>query len=149
MTEQSIEFPFEHPAAKQAKQLFLTLKVYSDDDYRRLARRDRYLWDIEWFEAEIMNGGMDQYFSNSAGDHIAECLEALDAIGARLSYQLLKKACSLFPAGRPSPTREIRQKQLRDVSGEKYLDDLIQGRIELDLYRRMMDYYQNADPAGA
>jgi hypothetical protein len=146
-----VEFPFQHPAAKEANRLFRTLEVFSEDDYLKLPRRDRYVWDISWFEAEVMNGGVDQYLFNSAGDHARGCLEALQAIGAKQSYSLLKQACDLFPQGQPSPNREERIKQLdqiRKLPGDKHVDDMISGQIEIDLYQRLLDYYHNADPKG-
>jgi hypothetical protein len=93
-----------------------------------------------------MNGGVDQYFYNSAGDHGVECLEALNAIGATQSYALLKQACDFFPDGRPSAERDVRERQLHDLVGPKHIDDLISGQIEVDLYQHMLDYYRNADP---
>jgi hypothetical protein len=144
--ERPIEFPFQHPVAEEAREAFLRLEVYSEDDYRKLPRRDRYLWDVEWFEAEVMNGGVDQYFYNSTGDHAMECLEALNAIGAEAAYELLRRSCDLFPDKTPSSDREQRQAQLREVTGERHLDDLVEGEIEVDLYQRMMDYYHKADP---
>jgi hypothetical protein len=142
------EFPFEHPAAEEARRLFLKLDVRSEKDYRALRQRDRYLWDVTWFETEVMNGGMDQYFYNSAGDHAAECCEALLAIGATESCEALQEACALFPNGCPSPDREIRIAQMKAIRGNKYLDDLIsEGDIEVDLYELMMGFYRNAEAA--
>ena len=37
---------------------------------------------IEALEAEVNNGGFDQYFYNSAGDNTAETIQALETIGA-------------------------------------------------------------------
>lgn len=146
MPSPTLQFPFQHPAAQEARKIFLTLPVYSEDDYRKMSRRDRYLWDVKWFEAEVMNGGVDQYFYNSAGDHSEECLEALKAIGATQTYDLLKQACALFPGGRPNADHEVRQRQLHELVGEKNIDDLISGEIEVDLYQRMLSYYHDADP---
>jgi hypothetical protein len=143
-----MEFPFQHPAAAEANRIFLTLEVHSEEDYRKLPRRDRYLWDVSWFEAEVMNGGVDQYFFNSAGDHAKDCLEALNGIGAEQSHTLLKRACDLFPEGCPSETHEVRRKQLRALVGTNHIDDLVDGEIEVDLYQRMLDYYHKADPKG-
>jgi hypothetical protein len=117
-----------------------------EQDYRDLPRRDRYLWDVSWFETEVMNGGVDQYFYNSAGDHAHECLEALNAIGAEQSHTLLKRACDFFPEGRPSANRGVRQKQLKELARPKHIDDLIDGEIEVDLYQHILDYYHKADP---
>jgi Domain of unknown function (DUF4375) len=146
--DQAPQFAFQHPAAKEVKRLFLTLDVQSEADYRQLPRRDRYLWDVSRFEAEVMNGGVNQYFFNPAGDHAAGCLEALTGIGAKRSHGLLKHACDLFPAGRPSADRSVRQQQLLAMSGGKHVDDLISGEIEVDLYQHMLNYYKSADPKG-
>lgn len=147
MSDPDPKFPFEHPDAKEANRIFLTLEVYSENDYRNLPRRDRCLWDVSWFETEVMNGGVDQYFYNSAGDHAAECLEALEAINAKGSSGLLKLACDLFPEGRPSPNREDRQEQLRQIVGDSgHIDDLIEGEIEYELYQLMLGYYRRTDP---
>ncbi len=147
MSDPDPKLPFEHPAAKEVKRIFLTLEVYSENDYRNLPRRDRHVWDVSWFETEVMNGGIDQYLYNSAGDHAAECLEALEAIGAKRSFGLLKRICDLFPEGQASPNREDRQKQLRQLVGETgQIDDLIEGEIEYELYQLMLDYYRKTDP---
>lgn len=55
------EFPFDHPAAGRAPELFLALNVTSEDVYRALPLRERYPVDVTAFEAEVMNGGIDQY----------------------------------------------------------------------------------------
>ncbi len=146
MPERPVELPFQHPAAKEIHGIFVTLDVVSEESYRRLSRRDRYVWDVGWFETEVMNGGVDQYLSNSTGDHAAQCLEALAAIGAEKSYGLLKQTCELFPGGMPNSDRETRQQQLRDLRGGKNLDDLIEGDLEVDLYQHLLDYYRGADP---
>jgi hypothetical protein len=135
------ESAFEHPAAKEANKVFLTLEVYSEEDYRKLPLRDRYVWDICWFEVEITNGGMDQYLLNSAGDNAGECLEALEAIGAKQAYRLLKNAFDLFPDGRPSADRDVRESQMQRLAGANRIDDMIHGEIEVDLYQRLLDYY--------
>jgi len=148
MSERPIEFPFQHPAAGEAGHIFHALAVYTEAAYRALPQRDRYLYDVVWFENEVMNGGVDQYLYNSGGDHAAECLEALAAIGAMESYDLLSQACRLFPDAMPSANWTVRREQRQKIAGENYVDDLISGEIEPDLYQRLMSYYRKADPEG-
>ena len=138
-------YPFEHPAAKEASKLFKALNVNGEDDYRRLPMRDRIIHDVTWFEIEVMNGGVDQYLSNSIGDHAAECLESLDAIGAKQSHALLKHACKLFPQGMPPRNWELRQEQLRKIVGNETLDDRLAGEIEVDLYKLLLDHVRQLD----
>ena len=147
---EAIESPFQHPAFAETHRLFLNLQVHSEEDYHKLSRRDSYLWDVHWFETEVSNGGVDQYLSNSSGDHAVECLEALQAIGAVKSHRLLKHACELFPNARPSVDREVRRQQLRQIATiPTYLDDLIEGELDAELYRMLLDYYRAAEPAGS
>ncbi|QSX38194.1 DMP19 family protein [Shewanella sedimentimangrovi] len=71
---------------------------------------------IDELEAEINNGGFDQFFFNSAGDHTEETIQALLTIGANHTANILKKAACKFPGGMPPKDRNIRQELLEDVS---------------------------------
>ena len=84
--------PYEHPAAEKVRKIFETLDVTSEGRYRELPKRDRYVWDVRWFETEAMNGGLDQFLWNTTGDHTQETLEALKAIGATESHAALLAA---------------------------------------------------------
>ncbi len=64
---------------------------------------------------EVNNGGLDQYFFNSSGDTSATALEGLTAMGVDDATQILRKACALFGPSGPSPNRQVRQRQLRDL----------------------------------
>jgi Domain of unknown function (DUF4375) len=134
--------PVSAPRRQRSESTFPHARSLLGRRLRQASRRDRYVWDISWFEAEAMNGGVDQYLFNSAGDHARGCLEALQAIGAKQSYSLLKQACDLFPQGQPSANREERIKQLdqiRKLPGDKHVEDMISGQIEVDLYERLLD----------
>lgn len=137
-------YPFEHPAAEKIRRLFLELPSLP---YERLSDPQKALWDVRWFEIEVMNGGFDQYFYNSAGSHWAQCLNALKLIGAEQSYRLLKRMCDLFPEGRPSDDRTIRREQLRTLVGNNTLDDVFPSdqNLEPDLYQRLLDYYLSVE----
>jgi hypothetical protein len=142
------ELPMDHPAAEDAHRLMyaLTYRVRCEEEYRSLPQRDRYLWDVSWLEKEVMNGGIDQYFWNHTGNHWAECLDALDAIGCKKSCEMLRSACDLFPGRHPSIVEEVRQEQRRAITGEQKLDDMVSGDFEFDLFQRLLDYYHSADP---
>lgn len=146
ISEDMKPLPFEHPATAEVRRLYLALDFHTEEDYRKLSRRDRYLCDVIWFEDQVMNGGVDQFLYNSTGDHVSETLEALKAVGAEEAHRLLKHACDLFPDGRPSANLKTRHDQLREITGPKHIDDLIPGEIEYDLYQHVLDYYHSADP---
>lgn len=65
----------------------------------RLGPAARTLWHVGCFQGEVINGGVSQFFSNSAGNWAHESLVALRQIGASLCVELLEKALSLFPGG--------------------------------------------------
>lgn len=63
----------------------------------RLSPALRTYYFVVRFDGELVNGGMSQFFSNSAGNHSSETLTALREIGAVLSAELLQKALTIFP----------------------------------------------------
>jgi hypothetical protein len=65
----------------------------------RLGPAARSLWHIGCFQGEVINGGVSQFFSNSAGNWAHESLAALRQVGASLCVGLLEKALTLFPDG--------------------------------------------------
>ncbi|MEM6965720.1 MAG: DMP19 family protein, partial [Bacteroidota bacterium] len=48
-------------------------------------------------DGQVSNGGFSQFFFNSTGKFAHETVDALQAIGATESYQLLKEAIPFFP----------------------------------------------------
>ena len=64
---------------------------------------------IDELEAEVNNGGFDQYFYNSAGDNTAETIQALEAIGALHMASIVKRAAAKFPGGMPPKERFAQQ----------------------------------------
>ncbi|MEL4428856.1 DMP19 family protein [Shewanella mangrovisoli] len=73
---------------------------------------------VDELEAEINNGGLDQYFFNSAGDYTEETIQALVKIGAKHTAEIVKKAASKFPGGMPPKNRDARQEILENISPE-------------------------------
>ena len=71
---------------------------------------------IENLEAEVNNGGFDQFFYNSTGDDTAETIQALETIGASRMADIVKRAASKFPGNMPPKDRFARQDVLLQVS---------------------------------
>ena len=140
------DFAFDHPAAERARQLFLRLNVRSEEDYRALSRRERYLLDVTAFEAMLSNGGITGYMHSGDGDHYEECLEALKDIGATDSYQCLSSTCKFFPNERPSKDTDKRRQELDEVI--KKVGDFeaaVPGGPEYELYQLMLNYWDKHD----
>ena len=73
---------------------------------------------VEKLEAEVNNGGFDQFFFNSAGNDSAAILAALEAIGAAKAAAIVRRACAKFPGGMPPSDWFVRQEVLEGVSPE-------------------------------
>lgn len=101
----------EEPAYKLFEQALKT--VFDKDDPRtehlnRLSPVSRLAYLIWCFDGEIHNGGFDQLFVNSLGNHTQEILEGLRLIGAQKSEMLLKEAIAYFPGANPPQDRAKR-----------------------------------------
>jgi hypothetical protein len=70
------------------------------------------VWDLE---ADVNNGGFDQFFFNSAGDRAAQMIAALKIIGAAQMAAIVEEACREFPDGHPAEDRVLRQEQLEPL----------------------------------
>ncbi len=84
----------------------------------RIGKEARLVYLLWCFDGEIHNGGFDQFFFNSLGNHSSEILDYLKQINATKSALLLTKAMEWFPQSNPSSDREKRWVQL-----EKYEDN--------------------------
>jgi len=71
---------------------------------------------IDELESEINNGGFDQFFFNSAGDHTEDMIRALVKIGAVHTADIVSRAASIFPSGMPPKDRDTRQELLEEIS---------------------------------
>lgn len=96
--------------------MFLS-KFKTDDDpgLTSFTVPQRYVMAIEDLEAEVNNGGFDQYFVNSAGDHTADCLAGLQAIGRMDVHAMLTEAMNVFPDGNVPSDRDKRLELLEKI----------------------------------
>ncbi len=78
--------------------------------------RDQVRHLIDELEAEVNNGGFDQFFFNKAGDDAAATIEALALVGASRTADIVRRACAKFPRGMPPADRFARQHLLEEVS---------------------------------
>ena len=81
---------------------------------------------MHMLEAEVNNGGFDQFFLNSSGQFALQTLDALGAIGAPQTKELLQAALALsYPAGYPDDSSEHEETAYDDATLEALhaLDD--------------------------
>lgn len=67
----------------------------------------RWLFAVDWYQAEVNNGGHDQFYSNSTGLVWPDALAGLHAIGAEEAAALLQESADRL-GGSPSLSREER-----------------------------------------
>lgn len=90
---------------------------YAKIGYDKLAQPEKVFVCIWGLEGEVNNGGLDQYYFNSSGDHALDAVSSLEAIGAKHTADVIRQANALFGEKGPSPHRFTRQKQL-DALGD-------------------------------
>lgn len=73
------------------------------DDYENeyktvtnLSKGFQAVYTTFWVEAEVNNGGFNQYFWNSSGQFAIEAVEGFGAIGAPKHADLMKRAVAIF-----------------------------------------------------
>lgn len=105
--------------------------------FAALSRRDQILFLIWWLQADVNNGGFDQYYFNSGSNRAKQAPEALRAIGANGMARIVEAANAVFGADGPPADRNERQVALAALSDNepwakldeqfwKYPDDIFE-----------------------
>lgn len=100
-----------------------------DPRLAELTPGQRALYALRWTDAEVGNGGFDQYFTNSTGYLLPEAQEGARTLGSLEWASLLDEARDIFGADYPRD-REERTARLEALGEEVQtrLDDL-DGRL--------------------
>lgn len=86
---------------------------------------------VFWYQAEVNNGGHFQYFTNSAGAHRMEALQALRQLGAQKAAEVLSLAILTVAGSEQSHPRSLEEYAEQEAdSGLRSLDS---------------EYYKSAD----
>lgn len=86
----------------------LVFPRYDRDGFASLTPAEQVALCVDDLEREINNGGFDQFFWNSSGDHAHETVRALEAIGALQAAQIVREAIACFPDATVPADRERR-----------------------------------------
>jgi len=118
-----------------------------EQSLRRFSPAQRQFFALNWYIAEVNNGGHDQFYWNSTGIVWRDALEACKAIGALGVADILQQSAERL-GGSPSPDRGERQQQLSELAPKfNDLDDRFYAIEESeDVDRRVMDFIR-ARPA--
>ena len=85
---------------------------FSGDNFAALSRPDQVLVTIWGLEADVNNGGFDQYYFNDTGNQAWFAAEALRSIGAHRMAAIAEKANAVFGDAGPPTDRDERQAAL-------------------------------------
>jgi hypothetical protein len=85
---------------------------FNGDNFAQLDDVDKILVTIWGLEAEVNNGGFDQYYFNGSGDQAFYAPDALQSIGARKMADIVTNANKMFGPDGPSLDGHVRQAQL-------------------------------------
>ena len=96
-----------------------------DDGWDTLSHGEQVFACVWQLEAEINNGGFDQFYSNSAGDFAIETVNALEEIGAAHTAEIVRRANGLFDGAKPPKDRDEREEALETIRDD-HEDDLEQ-----------------------
>jgi len=81
----------------------LCISVNDINQFNLLSEAEQTAFCLNILEAQVNNGGFNQFFSNSSGYFALETLVALERIGATKTKQVLNQALSIaYPGGFPS-----------------------------------------------
>ena len=91
----------------------------------RLSEEAKLVYLIWCFDGEVHNGGFDQLFFNSLGNHCSELLKFLKVLKANKSIELLQKSMKWFPNDLPPSDRTKRQELVLALEdNEEYEDEM-------------------------
>jgi hypothetical protein len=98
-------------------------KKYYKSGYQKLSVPEKVFVCVWGLEAEVNNGGFDQFYFNSTGDLAADTLDALITIGALNAGEIVREANAVFGPDGPDKDLKNRQEQLGSL-GEKVHETL-------------------------
>jgi hypothetical protein len=96
---------------------YYVLRKMERDGFDRLSHPEQVIGCLTELEMEVNNGGFDQYYWNSPGDHALETVDALRELGAGHTASLLVSANAAFGPEGPSRDRDDRGKQMDGLPG--------------------------------
>jgi hypothetical protein len=92
-----------------------------DKGFATLSQEEQEAVALWWLEAETMNGTLNQFFWNSAGDLALIAMSGLQALHMRVTAKALASALAYFGDTYPV-ARDERMKQLESIEAEHGAD---------------------------
>jgi hypothetical protein len=106
-----------------------------DPRYGRLNAGQRALFALQWADYEILDGGFDQFWFNSAGWFGGELAAAAHRVGAPEYERVFRDAAALFRGGRVPRDRGLRQR-MSDAFPDNAVASLDDRYFDFQYHRR-------------
>ena len=113
-----------------------------ENDLKLFTTPQRYVFAIQWYSAEINNGGHCQFYDNSTGIVWEDALKGFEAIGAQRNANIIRESANRM-GGNPSKNHEKRQKQMESCKSEFNDLDSLYYEIETEMIELLGSYIKN------
>ncbi len=128
----------KYSAWQLVQPLWYNVNIYDDlkayeKDLEPFTDAQRKIFALWWYDAEVCNGGHDQFFFNSTGIVWKDAIEGMRMIGASAAAGNFQKAIDCFGGTVPFD-RDERNEMLDELSEDEDFDDF----EEIDSF-----YYEN------
>lgn len=122
------------------------------DVYSVLPLRVQVMLDLTIMDAEIQNGGIDQWIFNPGGARVEEAIDALRKLGAQKVLEIIIEVRNQFPNHTVPHSKRLRDYFCRRDSSmreeferlSKVYYDLLENS-EDNLYRILVDYWNHSE----
>ncbi len=117
-------WPFSDVATDEIS-IYMGPEVFLED-FNAVTATEQVAFVCYWLQAEVLNGGLSQFFSNDTGVVAPEAVEACRKVGLPMLAARVEKAMEWF--GQPYPRdRDVRDTRLAEETEDPFdkLDDEI------------------------
>ena len=88
-----------------------------------LSDEEQVIYICMLLEAEVNNGGFDQFLYNSSGDYACRVEECFRAIGASKTADICRTAFSAY--GKPIPTDSVKRNDFLDEMNDEEISEIL------------------------
>jgi len=110
-----------------------------ENDLKPFTISQRYIFAIQWYSAEVNNGGHCQFYGNSTGIVWEDALKGFEAIGAEQNIKIMKETMKRMREI-PSKDHAERQEQLAKFDSDFNDLDSLYYEIESEMIKALYDY---------
>ena len=100
------------------------ISIYAGADvfltnFKEMSKSEQVAFTAYWFQAEVLNGGLNQFFSNDTGVLAPEAAEACRTVGLPKLATKVEKAMKWFGPSYPRE-REVRERRLEEEAADPF-----------------------------